>query len=231
MCHTWLDSFLPDGEKFSVLLEKQVIGGGYRTDMLCPRCGSVDRERLVFLFLKSRPELLSCGRKLLHMAPENMLSQWLRSYPKLEYRSGDLTVETVDFRFNLENIPFADGSYGAVICNHVLEHVSDDLKAMREIRRILAHDGWAILQAPISLTLQSTYEDPSITSAEGRAEAFGQEDHVRIYAMDYVDRLKTAGFMVETFDWRTQPKHFGGPTNRYALLDKEILFFVRPRLS
>jgi hypothetical protein len=97
---------------------------------------------------------------------------------------------------------------------------------MSELRRVLRPGGWAVLQVPMSEVLTTTYEDPSISTDEGREQAFGQYDHVRIYAKDYVDRLTNAGFNVETFDWTAHGELFGAPSNRFALIEQERVFSV-----
>jgi SAM-dependent methyltransferase len=226
MCGAHLKSFLPDGEGHAVLTEKSVIGGGYRPNVHCPVCYSTDRERLVYTFLKNRPNVLSPGMKLLHVAPESGLGAWLRSKLGSGYVTADLMMEHVDVKVNLLDIQFPDASFDAVICNHVLEHIPDDAKAMAEIFRILKPGGWAILQVPISASIGTTYEDFSITDPAERERAFGQKDHVRLYARDYVERLRRAGFSVEPFNWTSDKKQYGGAENRFGLIEREAVFFA-----
>ena len=96
--------------------------------------------------------------------------------------------------------------------------------------RVLTPGGWAILQVPMSLSSESTYEDFSIRTASGREQAFGQADHVRIYGRDYKDRLDRAGFMVSVFKWTTEPDRFGGPGNRFGLNEEEDVYVAtKPR--
>ena len=128
-------------------------------------------------------------------------------------------------QMDLAHIPFPDGTFDAIICNHVLEHIVDDLKAMAELHRVLKPGGWSILQVPISLSLRTTYEDFSIATPKEREEAFGQNDHVRIYGQDYVSRLERAGFKVNVFDWWTEAAGFGGPSNLYGLNQRERTLF------
>lgn len=227
MCRSHLSAMIPGGEDHPVLTEKQIIGGGPRPNVVCPVCGSRDRERLLYLFLNDRPELLAEGTRLLHVAPERNLGIWLRSLPQVRYESADLMMEGVNHRFDLTDIPMPAATYDAIICSHVLEHIPDDRKAMAELHRILKPGGWAILQVPISRRLDATYEDFSITAPDEREHAFGQYDHVRIYAFDYADRLAEAGFDVEQFRWTDQPENYGGHENRYALIPEEVVFFVR----
>jgi len=226
VCGAYLKAFLPGGLRHAVLVEKSVIGGGPRSSVFCPACRSTDRERLVYLFLKNRPHLLARGTKLLHIAPELNLSGWLRCLPELHYVTADLCKSRVDLHFDLTSIPLPDSTFHAIICNHVLEHIPDDANAISELFRILKPGGWAILQTPISPSLPHTYEDLTITNCTERERAFGQHDHVRIYAMDYVDRLKTAGFGVEIFHWRQEDTCFGGNANKFGLNEEEKLFFA-----
>ena len=125
------------------------------------------------------------------ITPEPNLSSWLRSKVKLEYVLADLRSRNdVDLNIDLTKIPFPKSTFDAIICNHVLEHISNDRIAMAELFRVLKPNGWAMLQVPISFHLAATYEDFSITDPMDRERAFGQIDHVRIYAMDYVDRSR-----------------------------------------
>ena len=218
MCGAHLRAFLPGGESHAVLAEKSVIGGGLRSTMSCPVCLSFDRERAVYLHLKNRPHMLTRGTKLLHVAPEPNLEAWLRSLPELDYVSADLDRPDVDLKLDLTDITLPDSTFHAIICNHVLEHIPDDAKAMSEILRVLKPGGWAIIQTPISLSLSQTYEDFSITDPAERERVFGQNDHVRIYAMDYVDRLKRTGFEVEVCS------HSVDDVARFGLIEKEYVF-------
>lgn len=227
ICRSHLSAMIPGGEDHTVLTEKQIVGGGRRPNVVCPVCGSRDRERLLYLFLNDRLDLLAEGTRLLHVAPERNLGAWLRSLSRIRYESADLSMDGVDHRFDLTDIPKPAETYDAIICSHVLEHIPDDRKAMTELHRILKPGGWAILQVPISHRLEMTYEDFSITAPDERERAFGQYDHVRIYAMDYADRLAEAGFYVEQFRWADQPENYGGQTNRYGLIPQEVVFFVR----
>jgi len=170
--------------------------------------------------------LLSRGKKLLHVAPEGHLGTWLQSKRELDYVTADFHMDHVDYRIDLTKMPFSDMSFDAIICNHVLEHIPDDTKAMAELFRVLKRGGWVVLQVPISLSLDATYEDFSITDPGERERAFGQHDHVRIYGSDYVDRLKRVGFIVEPFCWYADNKAYGGDMNRFGLNERETVFFA-----
>jgi predicted SAM-dependent methyltransferase len=226
MCRAHLKAFLPGGEHHAVFTQKSIVGGGRRSNALCPVCECLDRERLAYLYLKNRPQLLPSGTKLLHVAPERNLSSWLRSKAHLNYVTADFSMGGVDVTIDLTKIPFPNSTFNAIICNHVLEHIPNDRTAMAELFRVLKPDGWAMLQVPISLRLAATYEDFSIIDPTDRERAFGQNDHVRIYAMDYVDRLKQAGFTVDLFDWRPNKGDYGGENNKFGLIDREVVFFA-----
>lgn len=123
------------------------------------------------------------------------------------------------------SINYPDQMFDAVICSHVLEHVSDDLKAMKELHRVMKNDGWGIMQVPIALNLQKTNEDPNIVTPEHRFQAFGQEDRVRIYAKgDFVQRLESVGFTVNQIHFAQ--KYGIAEIMKYGLSQKDILYIV-----
>ena len=169
----------------------------------CPGCGSLERHRLLWMFLSSRPHMFDGTRRLLHIAPEPIMAGLFKSIRGVHYISADLMAST-DVRLDITALPFADGSLDAVVCNHVLEHVPDDRAAMREFRRVLSPRGWAILQSPMDSRRAVTFEDFTVTDPAERERVFGQFDHVRIYGRDYFDRLTTAGFHVETVPFAEQ---------------------------
>lgn len=218
---------LPHGLKIPVLEEKNVIGGGYGENRTCPICGSIDRERLLYCFLTHKTDLFTKPYKLLHVAPEPKLTPILSAQTNIDYLTADLISERVMVKMDITDIQYANEFFDAIICNHVLEHIIDDGKAMSELFRVLVPGGWAILQVPISLTLNQTYEDASKTTEADRVQYFGQKDHVRIYAQDYLSRLESAGFHVEPFKWITEADYFGGKKNKYCLNEKELIFCAR----
>ncbi|ABK19018.1 hypothetical protein Sfum_3345 [Syntrophobacter fumaroxidans MPOB] len=197
-CGGHFSTLLPCGLSVPVLKAKQVIGGGYRLNSICPRCHSWDRERFVYLFLKTYKEYIyNKPINVLHVAPELNLSRKLRSLPYIRYTTADLYSSSVDMQMDITDIKQKNESYDLIICNHVLEHVPNDRKAMSELYRILKKNGLAILQVPISYSMERTIEDSSIESPLERLIAFGQDDHVRIYGLDYILRLRQVGFHVE----------------------------------
>ncbi len=225
LCGAHLSTFWPRGLTHPVLDEYDIIGGGYREQATCPICGSIERERLAFLFIQHRTDFLNRPARVLHVAPEARLGQVLQDLPLVDYLSADLYDEQVMVKMDITQIPCPDASFDAVICNHVLEHVPDDQRAMRELFRVLKPGGWAILQVPYSERLTVSIEDPTVTEPKERERRFGQEDHVRIYAKeDYLARLRGAGFRVETLRWWEEGPAFGNPTNRFGLMPRETLF-------
>jgi len=167
-----------------------------RPDAACPRCGALERHRLLWLYLAERTRLLTDRARVLYIAPEAQLQARLRALPHLSYLSGDLASPLAMTRMDLLALPCRDQAFDAVICSHVLEHVADSRRALAEIHRVLVTGGWAILQSPIDPARATTFEDPSVTSPAERERVFGQRDHVRIFGRDYGLMLERAGFEV-----------------------------------
>lgn len=161
----------------------------------CPRCGSLERHRLLLIYLRERTDIFSSRLSVLHVAPEFCLGRRLQK-ANLRYVSADLDSPLAMQRADLMQLPYPDASFDIVICNHVLEHVGDDRRALREIRRVLARRGRAILMSPIDERCAETHEDPSVTTPDERQRVFGQSDHVRRYGRDFGDRVAAEGFSV-----------------------------------
>lgn len=207
ICHNRFPEYLIGGNDAAVWQKYHGVGGGIRKTR-CPYCGSSDRERLVYLYIRDTYLPKHSGKqvKCLHIAPESQLSMFLRSQSNIDYTAGDKKCEGYDYPDYVQPIDIMDlssiedNTYDLIICNHVLEHVENDLVAMQEIRRVLKPSGIAILQVPIALKLKLTHEDPSITTPEERLESYGQWDHVRLYGSDYKERMESAGFEVKVID-------------------------------
>lgn len=179
-----------------------------RKDAMCPFCCSLERHRLLWLFLERNTGFLSSPpQKALHIAPEAILEQRFRALIGKGYITADLFAPKVDVRMDIADIQFPENTFDFIYCSHVLEHVPDDRKAMREFRRVLAPNGIAMLLVPI--TVEKTVEDPSIEDPKERLRLFGQEDHVRSYGPDYSSRLKEEGFTIDEVypeDFLTPPE-------------------------
>lgn len=163
---------------------------------MCLRCGAGRRQRLLAGFLKEELSKKPTQR-ILHFAPEVCLTKIIASVPGVDYLSIDIEPEFALMVGDICDLRFKDREFDAVLCSHVLEHVSDDRRAMRELRRVLKADGVAYVMVPQDLERQDTYEDPTVTSEIDREREFGQYDHVRLYGRDFTDRLAEAGFQVQ----------------------------------
>lgn len=173
----------------------RAFGSPPRWDALCPSCGSLERHRLFALVLNSTPPILANGAAVLHFAPEKC-SKTLLQRVGIQYTSADLHETDVDLELDIEHIDIKDGQYDIIVCSHVLEHVNDK-EALSELRRILKPDGVLIIMVPIVEGCDMTYEDDTITDSKGRLVHFGQDDHVRVYGRDFINRLSGAGFRVK----------------------------------
>ncbi|MDP3312592.1 bifunctional 2-polyprenyl-6-hydroxyphenol methylase/3-demethylubiquinol 3-O-methyltransferase UbiG [Lutibacter sp.] len=185
------------------------VGIPERENARCFKCNSLERHRLVYLFLENNTDIFTEKQlKLLHFAPEKAFYNVFSERTNIDYYPCDLVPERFKFSQNviiqkvdITNIPFDNDSFDFIICNHVLEHVIDDIRAMKQLYKVLKKGGVAILQVPIDYNLEFTYEDLTITTPKERENAFGQFDHVRTYGKDYVKRLINVGFGVEEVDY------------------------------
>lgn len=209
-----------DGKKYRKLLPYGY--GEQRPNALSPSSHSLERHRLLWLYLKNETDFFTKNRKLLHVAPEQCFLDLFKKMKNLEYVTADIESPIADVKLDVQEMPFDDASFDMVLCNHVLEHVPDDRKAMGEIRRILRKDGLAIMQVPQRFDWEKTLEDPTITDRAERERLFGQYDHLRMYGMDYPERLKEEGFEVEIYD--ISAKLSEELFQRYALPKGEMLY-------
>ncbi|MBV2223955.1 MAG: methyltransferase domain-containing protein [Cloacibacterium sp.] len=202
--------------------------GKQRENALSPGTLSLERHRQMWLYLKNETDFFTQNYKVLHIAPEQEFLRKFKKMKNLEYTSADLFSPIVDVKADILDLPFEDESFDVIFCNHVLEHIIDDKKAMSELYRVMKKGGWGILQVPMKNSLEKTYEDFTITDPKERQKHFGQYDHVRWYGMDYFERLKTVGFEVET-NFYSQ-KFSDSDIKRFGLNRNEILPIVRKNL-
>jgi SAM-dependent methyltransferase len=178
------------------------------------------------MYLKEKTDFFTASHRVLHFAPEEFLQERFSSLPNLDYRSADLSSPLAMDRVDITGLPYEDAAFDVVLCSHVLEHVPDDRKAMREVYRVLTPGGWAILQVPFQSKREHTYEDPTITDPAARRRAFGQEDHLRVYGQDYITRLGEAGFQVTRDGWvRELPRDF---VEAHRLERADVFFCQKP---
>ena len=211
-----------DGKSFKNFLP---YGYGHqRNNVLSPSTLSLERHRLLWLYLKNETDFFTAPKKVLHFAPEQAFYKRFRKQANLDYTTTDLYSPLADVKADICNLPFEDNSYGLILCNHVLEHISDDTKAMQELYRVMKPGGMGILQIPQDLSRETTFEDDSITDPKERAKIFGQYDHVRVYGRDYFDKLRSIGFRVveEDYTKRLDPRD----VERFCLAKGEIIPIV-----
>ncbi|HMJ68726.1 MAG TPA: class I SAM-dependent methyltransferase [Cyclobacteriaceae bacterium] len=197
-----------------------------RPNALCPACLSLERHRLIWLYLGEKTSFFQQRLNVLHIAPEHCFMKPFEKQHGDGYITADIESPLAKVKMDIHQMPFEDNRFDAVLCNHVLEHVQDDIKAMSEIRRVLKPGGWAIMQIPFfSPVPDVTFEDHSITDKREREKIFGQDDHVRKYGHDYPKRIERAG--LKAIEDRFV---FGLPKDvvtRYGLAAREIIFVGR----
>lgn len=226
LCGSSFRDYVAVGQPLGIVETRGVVGAGLREADACPICNARDRTRLIHLYLTEY--VFEPGRRieLLHLAPEYGLYRWLRTVEGLEYTPGDLDpgrysdIPDVQ-KADITALPFGDATFDIVLSSHILEHIPDDIAAMRELFRVLKPGGRVLAPVPYATDGQPTDEDLSVTDPGERTRRFGQNDHVRLYALDdYAGRLKSAGFDVELFDpFMARPEEAA----RRRLNPKEVL--------
>lgn len=196
-----------------------------RKNALSPSTLSLERHRLMWLYLQRETDFFTAALKVLHIAPEYCFLKRFKSMKNLDYLSGDLLSPWADIKMDIQAMPFESNSFDVVFCNHVLEHIPDDVHAMKEICRVMKPGAWAILQVPMRPGAEKTDEDISITDPRERERRFLQADHFRLYGNDYADRLALAGFEVEINDLALRLSQI--ERERYAVPAAEMLYIAR----
>ncbi len=208
-----------DGKSF-----KGFLPYGYenpRENVLSPSTLSLERHRLLWLYLKNETNFFHAPLKVLHFAPEQAFYSRFRQLKNLTYTTTDLNSPLADVKADICDLPFEENSFDVILCNHVLEHIPDDTKAMRELFRVMKPGGWGVFQIPQDINRETTFEDDSITDAKERAKIFGQYDHVRIYGRDYFAKLRSIGFTVEEVEYTANFPI--GDIDKYRLAKGEII--------
>ena len=200
----------------------------HRENVLCPNDLTLERHRLMWLYLKDHSEFFTAkDLKVLHIAPEQCFHGLFKKQANIDYLTADLESPIADMHFDLHEIPLEDNRFDVVFCNHVMEHVVDPIRCMQELLRVMKPGGWAIMQVPQDWSREETYEDPSITSPEEREKHFWQKDHVRLFGRDYPEWLKRAGFEVKEF---VASEVYGDAlVERYRLSKDEVLYIASKR--
>lgn len=228
----WLVGFYYYGNKY----EDPITGKKYRKllpygridvrpNALAPHSLSLERHRLLWLYLKEKTNFFSAQLKVLHIAPEYCFIKRFESMENLDYTTADLNSPWAKLKFDIQSIPFPDDSFDVILCNHVLEHVPDDVKAMKEFFRVMKPNGFGIFQVPLDSNLEKTIEDKRISTPILREKYYGQRDHLRLYGKDYPKRLRNAGFIVSEDDFvRTLHKDI---VTRFALPSEEVIYLCK----
>ena len=172
-----------------------------RKNALCPGTLSLERHRLLWLYLTRETDFLSQSLNVLHIAPEQVFYTKFKALKNWDYTTVDLHSPLADVKADICALPFENEHYDLIFCNHVLEHIPDDQKAMQELYRVLKKGGTLIAQVPLDGNRETTFEDNSITDKKERTQLFGQYDHVRVYGKDYYIRLNTVGFNSKGIDF------------------------------
>lgn len=198
LCKNNIPFMLDAGFDSPLFVKQKVIGGGKRKKCMCPLCGGNDRERWVQYVLEKELDIYNKPADVLHFAPEKQIEKCLRNDRELKYITADIEEGKADRVEDITHISFDDSTFDYIICNHILEHVSDEKRAFSELKRCLKRTGKIIFSVPICWEVD-TIEDPAIVTKEGRLQVYGQEDHVRLYGKDIQKRLEDNGFCVKKY--------------------------------
>ncbi|MCY7352086.1 MAG: methyltransferase domain-containing protein [Cytophagaceae bacterium] len=213
VCGSTFKKFLPYGRVIT------------RENALCPNCLSLERHRLMYLYLKEKTDFFKTRKKVLHVAPEYCFIDRFEAIPTLDYVTADIESPLAKVKMDIHQIPFPENTFDVAFCNHVMEHVTDDIQAMRELHRVLKPGGWAIIQSPQDWNRATTHEDSTITDPKEREKQFWQDDHHRIYGRDYGRRLEQGGFAVTEDRFVLEmPAEL---VTRYSLPKGEIIYLCR----
>jgi SAM-dependent methyltransferase len=192
-----------------------------RDNALSPGTLSLERHRLLWLYLNNETNFFSKTLKVLHIAPEQCFYNLFKNLKNINYTTFDLNSPLADIKGDICNLPFKENSFDFILCNHVLEHINDDKKAMKELYRVLNKNGTAILQVPINQKSSKTFEDSSIVDKKERIERFGQYDHIRLYGLDYFKKLEAFGFKVDPLKYSKEFTE--SEIIKYGLIKDEII--------
>lgn len=231
-CGEEIKNYLPIDQSYIDTMKENGVNFNFRYEMLnlreytCPNCESADRERAYALVMK---KILPTDKEIhiLDIAPRKCIADFVKkNFPLADYKTADLFMPETDYKLDIMDMnQIAEGSIDFFICSHVLEHVTDDIKAMQELKRILADDGCGILVVPLDLNKAKIDEDPNCTDVAERWRRFGQDDHIRAYTKEiFLQRLESVGLKVEQFD-----KEFFGAAKmaENGLIESSVVYVVR----
>lgn len=204
ICKKKLRRFVPYGRGIKavplLLRELRVVGSDVE-NFSCPHCDCTDRERHLSMYF-DRLQLWSRirGGAVIHFAPEVQLSELIKQAAPGLYVKADLNPKTPDTqKIDITKVPYPDGTFDVVVCNHVLEHLPSDAEALSEISRVLKPGGIAIVQTPFSPLLDTSIVSPLINDDQLRRRYYGEVDHYRLYGNDLFEKFRHAGLTVTLF--------------------------------
>lgn len=215
VCNSKYRKFLPYGRNTSS-----------RENALCPSCLSLERHRLMALYMKRKTNFYTANLKVLHVAPEYCFIDRFEQMKNLDYITADIESPLAKVKMDIHQIPFEANTFDVAICNHVMEHVDDYILAMSELHRVLKPGGWALIQSPQDMKYEVTYEDPTITDPKEREIHFLQNDHLRLFGRNYGRELEKGGFKV-TEDRFVMDELTKAEVQRYSLPGEEIVYFCQ----
>lgn len=192
LCGSRIKDFEEGGWTDSPLFyEKHIIGGGKRSNCICPVCKCNDRMRWVYYTICKHTDMLKEKCRVLYFAPEKQIVDTLFLEEKgMVFYGADISSRRGNIQVDMTNICFKNDYFDYVVANHVLEHIQDETAALREVYRVLSPGGKFIFSFPICTDCE-TFDDESIVSKEDRLRFYGQEDHVRLYGTDYLKRIES----------------------------------------
>ena len=222
VCGCRFDNFIPGGVKTDSFAKYHVIGGGFRENYKCPFCDAIDRERFLHYVMKVRLNISEASGRVLHFAPEACIKQLIQSNAKIDYYTGDIVPKKAMHITDITDMQrYGDEAFDYVICNHVMEHILDEKRAMTEIKRVLKRGGKLIFSVPVCMDIDVTYEDETITEPEERLVKYGQKDHVRLYGRDFLERFKSYGLKITK---HTPKDSFSSDEiERFGLIEDDVI--------
>ncbi len=225
ICHCKIKKWRPGGNQHQIFIDNHIIGAGYRPNCNCPVCGVKDKDRLIYFYLNKYTDILKKPSTILHFAPEILIYKKIKKKCKInknfKYYNGDLDPNHADMVIDITNIDFPDNEFDYIICNHVLEHVLEEEKAFKELKRVIKPTGKIIFTVPVCISNAHTIEDDTITDPQERMSKFCQEDHVRLYGRDITERIKKYGLKVEEFKVNNRKIE-----EKYGLLEDGIIYIL-----
>lgn len=214
VCKNELMLYLPYGEYM-------------RYNAQCPYCDSLERHRAYWMYWEKLNLFEGKRIRLLHFAPEKCFLNEIKKMEFIDYYPVDLNAGFYGIRekVDITDIPYKDHMFDLIICNHVLEHIPNEVKALSELYRVLKIDGTAFLTVPVCDHAEMTLEKEEYNTPELRREFYGNPDHVRMYGKDFKTRLEHAGFIVNRI--LMNEEYAKEELDRYGLYKNEAMYECR----